>query len=88
MKSIEEITQECTQDNESNISTKETKTISTGVGKETSQHVKPQGGKQQEETPRRNRRKLGIFNRLCNLKTIRYTYRDKLIGLDNMNIST
>ena len=34
MKSIEEeITQECTQDNESNISTKETETINTGVGK-------------------------------------------------------
>ena len=59
MKSIEEkITQECTQDNESNISTKETKTISTGVGKETSQDVKPQGGKQQQEgRPRKNRRK-------------------------------
>ena len=37
VKSIEEeITQECTEDNESNISTKETETINTGVGKETS----------------------------------------------------
>ena len=59
MKSIEEeITQECTQDNESNISTKEIETINTGVGKETSQDVEPQGENQQQEgRPRRNRSK-------------------------------
>ena len=62
MKSIEEITQECTQDNESNISTKETETISTEVGKETSQDVKPQGGggsnnrKEDQEETEGNRR--------------------------------
>ena len=59
MKSIEEeTTQECTQDNESNISTKETETINTGVGKEISQEIKRQGEKQQQEgRPRRKRRK-------------------------------
>ena len=59
MKSIEEeITQECTQDNESNISTKETETINTGVGKKNIARCKTTGGKQQQEgRPRRNRRK-------------------------------
>ena len=71
IKNIEEETnQEFIQDNESNISTKETEIIATGTETKTLQDVQPDGKTTIGRKTKKKRKETSVFNSLFNLKTM------------------